>query len=156
MADLNNLFRPKGIAIIGASNRPFTIADETSEAKGEAGEVFEFRVKYIDPDDDKPTTAKLVYELDTETRSVELVEEDPSDEDFTDGKEYYAKVKLDRAGRYGYWFEFANARNPLQTTEVRDVEVEEASGFVPGMGLLAASGSLALAWATSRRLRRRG
>ena len=25
MADLNNLFRPKGIAIIGASNRPFTI-----------------------------------------------------------------------------------------------------------------------------------
>jgi hypothetical protein len=123
------------------ANRAFTLVDLTEKSEGEADRSFEFKVRYIDPDNDAPTVAKVWFEKDGKRSSGDLLEVDPTDFDYTDGKEYYFKGKLGESGMFTYWFEFNNAMNPTKESAEREIEIKEAG---PGFAALGAAVALAM------------
>ena len=136
-------------------NRPFVLVDETRKPETIHEDTkMEFLVTYTDPENDPPTTTNLLYAKDGTWREVPLTEKDPSDKDFTDGKEYFLDMTF-RAGKWKYAFEFDNAMNARQTTEERDFTVLEEGSAIPSWGLVPVITSMLiaciLAWARHRR-----
>ena len=126
------------------TNTPIKLADETTVTKAKTDEPIEFRVKYTDAENDRPTSKKLYYTQGDKYQSVDLIEVDQQDDDYSDGKEYYYTMKLDKTGDWKYYFQFENAKNSQRSTVVKTIKIEEAASFIPGMGVMAVAGSMVL------------
>jgi PKD repeat protein len=138
-------------------NVPPTLVVLTNASSIDTETVVEFLVKYIDPENDAPTSSKLYYGIGGDYKSEALVAADPTDTNYRDGKDYYYKMKLGKAGTYKYYFEFQNAKNSKQLSEVKSIDVEQAKGFLPGPGVAAvALAMLAVCLLSTRRRGSRG
>jgi hypothetical protein len=138
------------------ANTPPQLEDVTTFKKTITTDtLIEFRVKYTDKDDDTPTSAKFWYGQAGDYKFERLLEVDTTDRDYTDGKEYYFNQKLKKSGKWMYYFEFENGKNPKKKTLAKEVKVNEPSGFLPGWEVLPAAGSMLIAAVAVATLRRR-
>jgi hypothetical protein len=106
------------------NERP-TIQDNTDLAVTDTESEVEFRCTYIDEENDKPTSAKLVYALGEQTWEEFLDPEDLYDNDCSDGKDYHAYVTITEEGTYQYWFVFLNPKNGEVKSQEGDGEEKE-------------------------------
>ncbi|UCC93397.1 MAG: PKD domain-containing protein [Thermoplasmata archaeon] len=127
------------------ANSKFTLVDKT-ELPGQAytDKLIEFRVVYTDLDNDAPTLANLVYTKGNNWKTEPLREVDPGDVNYANGKEYFFNKKFDAAD-WTYHFEFKNSHHPKSTTTDVQFNVKEPEGLLPGPGLGAALGAVAVA-----------
>jgi PKD repeat protein len=116
--------------------------------------VVEFLVRYIDPENDAPTSSRLYYGIGGDYNQEALIAADLTDTNYRDGKDYYFKTKLGKAGTYKFYFEFQNAKNSKQISEVKTLQVKQAKGFLPGPGVAAVA--LAMLAVCVLSMRRRG
>ncbi len=120
--------------LVVMKNQDFVLLDGTRiPGRVYADTKIGFKVTYTDPEDDPPTVTNLLFAKDDDWRVEALLEVDPSDHEYKDGKEYY----IDRSFGQGKWkfsFEFENARNGRRTTEVVEFTVQERTGgFAPSL-----------------------
>jgi len=135
-------------------NNPPTLVVLTNATSVDTETVVEFLVKYIDPENDAPTSSRLYFGIGGDYNQEALIAADPADTNYRDGKDYYYKTKLGKAGTYKYYFEFINAKNSKQISEVKTLEVKQAKSFLPGPG--AAAVALAMMAVCILSMRRRG
>lgn len=143
--------------VVVKANSPFTIEDETVLPKQiYTDTLVEFRVTYTDPDNDRPNLANLVYSKGANFKTAELREVDPGDTNYADGKEYYFNKKFDE-GKWKYYFEFRNSKNPKKSgpTPPEEFESKAAPGPLPGWESGPALGAMAMVAATLVVLSRR-
>jgi hypothetical protein len=126
---------------IKRNNAPI-VESKTNKTKADTETVIEFLVKYTDAEGDFPTSAKLAYGQDGNYDYDNLVEADETDDNVKDGKDYYFRTKLDKTGKWTYFFEFQNAKNAKVKSTTGTIQVSEAKGFIPGPG--AAMAALAM------------
>ena len=126
---------------IKRNNAP-VVESRTNRTSASTETVIDFLVKYTDAEGDYPTSERLYYGRGGEYIFEDLVEADEADKDVKDGKFYFFKTKLDKAGKWTYYFEFQNAKNAKVKSATGTIEVKEAKGFIPGPG--AAMAALAM------------
>ncbi len=147
---------------IKRNNSP-VVESRTNRTKADTETVVEFLVRYTDVEGDYPTSAKLAYGRDGNYVYENLQEYDDTDKDVKDGKLYYFNTKLDKAGKWTFFFEFQNAKNAKVKSATGTIEVKEVSGFIPGPGaamaalaMLAAVGTATIVARGSKTARTRG
>lgn len=91
------------------TGEPGYVNDGVEPETGDSTTLFEYRVKYSDPDNDPPKSGypnvHIIKDGSEITGSPFAMEEvDPSDTDYTDGKLYKYTINLP-AGDYSYYFE---------------------------------------------------
>ncbi len=121
--------------VIIEPNEAPEIDDYTEDDRSDTDTVVIFKARYTDPENDRPTSAKLVYSLDEQTWEEFLDAEDPYDDDYTDGKDYFVELKIVEAGTYTYWFEFENANNGAVESSRSTMEIEHTEA-APGPGMV--------------------
>jgi PKD repeat protein len=129
------------------ANSPPTLQDITGKTKAKTDTPVEFRVVYTDKDNDRPTAARLYYSKggQGDYKAQVLSEVDAADKDYTDGKEYFFTMRLKSEGKWKYYFEFENFKNPKKKTPVTEIDVEEVSGPIPAPGAGLVMGTLLMA-----------
>ncbi len=100
--------------------------DGVEPEDGDFTTIFEYRIKYIDQDNDAPKSGypkvhilKDGYEISESPFTMEEV--DPTDVDFTDGKLYKFSKKLS-AGNYSYYYEAKDAFDANATGEPTSIK----------------------------------
>jgi len=127
---------PVNLVLAVRPNKKFIIRDMTElPTKINNEMIVAFRVEYTDPDNDAPTTLKLLFTTDDNWKAEPLMELDATDDNYVDGKGYYVNLKFEQTGKYGYIFEFENAMHPRQVTDPVEFKVEETSS-TPAWGVL--------------------
>jgi flagellar basal body-associated protein FliL len=84
-------------------------------------DVYNFTVTYIDPDNDPPNNDGVIIVVNGVNNK--MIESDPGDTDYTNGKEYYYPSKLDD-GDYDYYFKVTNSDSELNQTDTGSLTVE--------------------------------
>jgi PKD repeat protein len=116
--------------LVITANQDFVLEDKTTGPGSKTDTRRRFQVVYTDLENDVPTIYNLLYAKGENWREERLLEVDPNDQDFTDGKEYFVTLDLN-PGKWKYSFEFANGKNLRKTTEVAEFEVKEESPLFP-------------------------
>jgi hypothetical protein len=127
-----------GIVIVLGSNSAPTLAwagtegymtDGVHPDKGEIAQLFNFKVKYTDPDNDPPATKdpKVSIDLngdgsfDPVTEVFDMTAQDPSDLDFTDGKIYWKTgVAFSTEDIFKYEFSASDSKGAAATSLGKD------------------------------------
>lgn len=101
--------------------------------KGDTNKMFKFSIIYTDNDDERPESIEVIID-DIPNR---MIESDPNDEDYTDGKNYEFELSLDE-GDHKYYFEASDEKHDVRfpagmakdTVKVTAVEKELIFGFL--------------------------
>jgi hypothetical protein len=130
-------------------NRQPTITVLTTRTGTVAGTVVDLVVRYTDPEDDVPTSARLLLRKDNGDDLQEPLEQvDEADSNCMDGKDYHYRARFNETGNYTYYFEFVNPVNGWRFSEYRRINVTEPKGPTPGLGSMAAVAAILLAVGT--------
>jgi hypothetical protein len=84
------------------------------------GKTYNFTIVYTDSDNSPPNADGVQLVIGSDT--YEMIEADPSDNDYTDGKKYYYPIDLED-GTYEYNFKVTNTDNELVETDKESFEV---------------------------------
>lgn len=84
------------------------------ETPSRSDNTYNFTVTYTDPDNDPPNADGVILYIGTEKYT--MIESDPSDENYTDGKKYYYSKELED-GNYTYSFKVTDTNDNTYTTD---------------------------------------
>lgn len=101
--------------------------------EGDTSKMYKFSIVYTDVDDDRPKSIEVVID----DISWRMLESDPEDEDYTDGKNYEFEISLDE-GNHKYYFEVSDEKHDVRfpagtatkTVKVSAIEEELIFGFL--------------------------
>ena len=118
---------------IKVNSAPVLAGGGVNPEKGDTSKMFKFSIVYTDEDDDRPESIEVVIG----DISWRMLESDPQDEDYTDGKNYEFEISLDE-GDHKYYFEASDEKHDVRfpagqgtdTVKVSAVEEELLFGFL--------------------------
>jgi hypothetical protein len=103
--------------IVSAESPTITFQNVTPR-RGRPNIDYLFSAKYTDLDNDPPSTIKVFIDQ----VGYEMAELDPTDTNYTDGKDYIFKIVLDH-GSYPYYFSADDGNGNKVTTSTQTLEV---------------------------------
>jgi len=114
------LFSAGTVSGDGENTAPVIGSYGVTPASGNARVEFLFTAKYSDADNDAPRYMRLVVgDKDHEMRPV-----DPGDNNYTDGKDYYYRIKFDGPETIYYYFEASDGEHNV-SSKVKTLNVED-------------------------------
>jgi hypothetical protein len=105
-------------ATIVSAESPTITFQNVTPRRGRPNIDYLFTAKYTDLDNDPPGTIMVFIDQ----MGYEMQELDPSDNNYTDGKDYFFKLVLDH-GSYTYYFSADNGNGNEVTTSTQTLEV---------------------------------
>ncbi len=118
---------------IKVNSAPVLAGGGVNPEKGDTSKMFKFSIVYTDDDNDRPEGIEVVIG----DISWRMLESDPQDDDYTDGKNYEFEISLDE-GDHKYYFEASDEKHDVRfpagqgtdTVKVSAVEEELIFGFL--------------------------
>ncbi len=92
-----------------------------TEPPDKDGNTYTFKITYSDPDNDPPNDDGIFLFIDQ--LSYKMIEYDPNDKDYSNGKIYFIEKEFDE-GEYQYYFKVTNSKNETFETDKQTLTVE--------------------------------